>query len=100
MKKELTSEQTAKLVSHGFADGVLTERHKWIPEGIARNFSLGDLLEMLPPRIGEWDLSIWHDFKFQRWVICFEPETQTSAATELIDAVYNLILKLNNGDNR
>lgn len=96
MKKYTTPEQTTKLVSLGFDDGVLTERHKWMPEGVARNFSLADLFEMLPPRIGKWELSIWHDYKFERWVICYDPETQTSASTELIDAVYNLIEKLKN----
>lgn len=57
-------------------------------------YSIGELLSFLPSHIGEWYLTIWHDWHFERWVMCFEPEKQTSSATELVDATYNLIIKL------
>jgi hypothetical protein len=53
---------------------------------------------MLPPRTRsgghDWDLDIFHDYKFERWLCIFNPETQIGVATELVDALFNLIIKL------
>lgn len=103
MKQYTTLEQTAKLIELGFekpkgwcVEGISSRlimyKHKEDGEGF--NYSVGELIEMLPSHIGEWELNIWHDWHFERWVICFDPEKHTSAATELIDAAYNLVVKL------
>lgn len=103
MKQYTTPEQTAKLIELGF------EKPKgWCVEGISSrlimykhkdddedfNYSVGELIEMLPSHIGWCELNIWHIWHLERWVICFDPEKYTSADTELIDAAYNLIVKL------
>ena len=97
MKQYTTPEQTAKLIELGFerpkmAAPVL----KWVDgePTFEPQYTIGELIEMLPSHIGGWELNIWHDWHFERWVMCFDPEKHTSAATELIDAAYNLIVKL------
>lgn len=87
--------QTAKLIELGFekpkglADAEPSSG-KWVREA----YSIGELIEMLPSHIGWCELNIWHIWHLERWVICFDPEKYTSADTELIDAAYNLIVKL------
>lgn len=97
MRHYTSTVQTAKLIELGFP-------HPRIDAGVTKwegyepictgSYTLGELIEKLPSHIGEWELNIWHDWHFERWVMCFDPEKHTSAATELIDAAYNLIVKL------
>jgi hypothetical protein len=95
MKQYTNESQTAKLIELGFEKPryatMFWRDNKEVTE---INYTLGELIEMLPSHIGEWELNIWHDWHFERWVMCFDPEKHTSAATELIDAAYNLIVKL------
>ena len=95
MKQYLTVQQTDTLISLGLAKP--TARHT-ISKGtnieIFSNYSIGELLELLPPQINGWDFDIHRDWKWERWIASFNPETQFGVATELIDAIYNLILKL------
>lgn len=95
MRQYTTPEQTAKLIELGFekpkglADAEPSSG-KWVREA----YSIGELIEMLPPHIGKWRLDIFHDWHFERWVVCIDPENYTTAATELIDALYNMIVTL------
>ena len=57
-------------------------------------YSIGELIEMLPRRVGEWYLEIACDYKFERWLCFLNPETQYGIATELVDALYNLLTNL------
>lgn len=91
MKQNTTPDQTAKLIELGIEPKQVPASCCWADD---ENYSIGELIEMLPSHIGEWELNIWHDWHFERWVMCFDPEKHTSAATELIDAAYNLIVKL------
>ena len=96
MRQYTTPEQTAKLIEFGFAEpnsegvrSISDTKVEFYPA-----YSIGELIEMLPPYIGRWDLDIFHDWHFERWVVCIDPENYTTAATELIDALYNMIVKL------
>ena len=100
MKQYTTPEQTAKLIELGFEEssgegvrGVSDTKVEFYPA-----FSIGELIGMLPPRTHsggfDWVLDIHHDYKFERWLCFFNPENQIGVATELVDALYNLIIKL------
>ena len=98
MKMYTTPEQTAKLIELGFEKPKSIEVYRdghcvpFVEQQWA--YSIGELIEMLPSHIGWCELNIWHIWHLERWVICFDPEKYTSADTELIDAAYNLIVKL------
>lgn len=116
MKQYTTPEQTAKLIELGFEEPKCIigycrrgpygyEVEPYTKEAVyddtqypRRAYSIGNLIEMLPPRthsVGlDWDLDINHDYKFERWLCFFNPENQIGIATELVDALYNLIIKL------
>ena len=105
MRQYTTPEQTAKLIELGFekpksvllyAQSVdCDNNYGWRGEVKQNgNYSIGELIEMLPPRIGRWELDIFHDYAFERWVICFHPQYHVGVAHELADALYNLIVKL------
>ena len=97
MKQYTDAVQTARLIQLGFpAPKSVSKLSLDMDMDTVPSFaySIGELIEMLPPRVSKWDLDIWHDYGFERWIICFDPRTSTSAATELIDAIYNLIVKL------
>lgn len=97
MKQYTTPEQTAKLIEMGFGrpriDAGVTKWEGYEPI-CTGSYTLGELIEMLPSHIGWCELNIWHIWHLEMWVICFDPEKYTSAATELIDAAYDLIVKL------
>ena len=103
MKQYLTPEQTAKLIElglpkpkgwcvEGISSPLIMYKHKEDNEGF--NYSIGELIEMLPDHVGGYDLDIWHDWHFERWIVCLTPEKYTTAAYELIDALFKLIVKL------
>lgn len=95
MKQFTTPEQTAKLIELGVEKPrcatMFWRDNKEVTE---INYTIGELLEMQPPHIGKWELDIFHDWHFERWVVCIDPENYTTAATELIDALYNMCVKL------
>ena len=99
MKQYLTPEQTAKLIELGF------EPKTHIPfevgnDELGRTFSIGELIEVLPNVIESEDseyatLQIYFDLF--NWIIEYTgvEETQyATSATELIDALYEMIVKL------
>ena len=98
MKQYTTPEQTAKLIELGFEKPktIVDKYYDFDAEAYkeVNHYSIGELIEMLPSHIGWCELNIWHIWHLKRWVICFDPEKYTSAATELIDAAYDLIVKL------
>jgi hypothetical protein len=57
------------------------------------NYSIGELIEMLPSRYNGDDLEINRDWKFERWLVFYRGDDAT-AATELIDALYDMCIKL------
>lgn len=111
MKQYTTPEQTAKLIELGF------EKPKRISGYYQRGpyeydaetntkmvvyddtqypiyaYSIGELIEMLPPRYNHEDLEINRDWRFERWIVFYRGDDAT-AATELVDALYNMILRL------
>jgi hypothetical protein len=102
MKQYTTPEQTAKLIELGFkkpkgwcvkgiSSRLIMYKHKEDDEGF--NYSIGELIEMLPPRYNHEDLEINRDWRFERWLVFYRGDDAT-AATELIDALYEMIVIL------
>ena len=103
MRQYTNREQTAKLIELGFekpkgwcnegiSSRLIMAKHKADDEGF--NYSIGELISFCPRRIGYWDLSISCDYAFERWVCILNPENQYGVATELVDALFNLLIKL------
>lgn len=96
MRQYTTPDQTDKLIELGFEKPKnalpIREENKALVYQL--RYTIVELIEMLPPYIGRWRLDIFHDWHFERWVVCIDPENYTTAATELIDALYNMIVKL------
>ena len=111
MKQFTTPEQTAKLIELGF------EKPQGYAEGecysdIYPAYSIGELIEMLPKTIeyeiwwgnekgekGYWGLRIDTDCTEYMWTITYQrshsaPLGIVGAGDELIDALYDMILKL------
>ena len=102
MRQFTTPEQTAKLIDLGFenpkgwcAEGISSHMHMYKrredDEGF--NYSIGELIEMLPPKVGGWNLSIERYWEIERWCVSYACD-RFSMTTELIDALYNMIVKL------
>jgi hypothetical protein len=101
MKQYLSPEQTAKLIELGF------EKPKSIVEGklysdIYFAYSIGELIEMLPEATcrsnaddDHYHLTIYNDAMY--WNIAYrdgDDELCYIFADELIDALYNMVVKL------
>ena len=96
------SEQTAKLIELGFEKPkgweypTMSNRYIMavhIDKDPEFNYSIGELIEMLPPRYNHEDLEINRDWRFERWVVFYRGDDIT-AATELVDALYDMVVKL------
>lgn len=93
MKLYTDETQTAKLIEFGFekpkglADAEPSSG-KWVREA----YSIGELIEMLPEFSNIYDLMNLHTMK-RRWYVC-HISTLNVSADELIDALYNMIVKL------
>jgi hypothetical protein len=96
MKQYTTPEQTAKLIELGFEkpriDAGVTKWEGYEPI-CTGSYTLGELIEMLPPKVGEWNLSIERYWETERWCVSYACDC-FSMTTELIDALYNMIVKL------
>lgn len=105
MKQYTTPNQTAKLIELGFEkpkyeclDTTLRGVEKW--NNIQSNYSIGELIEMLPNVIESEDseyatLQIYFDLF--NWIIEYTGVEKTEYATsaiELIDALYDMVVKL------
>jgi hypothetical protein len=88
------SKQTAKLIELGFEKpkSMNGEYNGWqfMPTPA---YSIGELIEILPPRYNHEDLEINRDWRFERWLVFYRGD-DTTAATELIDALYDMIITL------
>lgn len=119
MKQYTTPEQTAKLIELGLEkpkNRLVKQRFdrstsSWIVVGEEGNYSIGELIEILPKTIiheiwwgeekgmeGVWGLCIDTEATDYGWDVTY---TRNSSAylyrvgrTELIDALYNMVVKL------
>lgn len=101
MKQYLTPEQTAKLMELGFEKpknerwvlDVANESTPSIQNIVKRqDYSIGELIEMLPEFSSIYDLTNPHTMK-RCWYVG-HVSTFNVSADELIDALYNMIIKL------
>jgi hypothetical protein len=97
MKQYTTPEQTAKLIELGF------EKPKNIVEGelysdIYFAYSIGELIEMLPKVIDcDYDTYNLQIEARSNWKVCYVKNgmiEDSCDSSELIDALYNMIVKL------
>lgn len=116
MKQYLNETQTAKLIELGFGKPksaisysypVQSEEQQAYEASLGLDtylatvdqiefeyaYSIGELIEMLPPRYNHEDLEINRDWRFERWLVFYRGD-DTTAATELIDALYDMIIQL------
>lgn len=96
MKQYLDQQQTAKLIELGLPKPryYCADKYTIIHTGFdIINYSIGELIEMLPPRYNHEDLEINRDWRFERWIVFYRGDDAT-AATELVDALYDMILRL------
>ena len=102
MKLFTYSEQTSKLVELGCKKplGWVTNNFEYA----SGNYSLGELIEMLPTSLcfddGDWTLCMESDVYAiaDKWVVSYSPSFRTEE-TELIDAVFEMVVKLKREEN-
>ena len=87
MKQYTTPEQTAKLIELGFMEPI----GSW--ETSDNVYSIGELIEMLPAKIDGTYCNI--DRCGQRsWAISYDPMIYCCNCAELVDALYDMVVKL------
>ena len=99
MKQYTTPDQTAKLIELGFEKPYrpyldLVETYGYSVDA-ERNYSIGELIEMLPPIIDEYSSGVINGGG--RWSVHYKrlfTRRYDTSATELTDALYNMIIKL------
>lgn len=96
MKQYTTPEQTAKLIELGFKKPIPKynkdeKGNDWLLIESA-NYSIGELIEMLPEFSSIYDLTNLHTMK-RCWYVG-HVSTLNVSADELVDALYDMILKL------
>ena len=108
MRQYTTPEQTAKLIELGFEKPKMAApKLKWVDgEPVFEpQYTIGELIEMLPTMIGEGDFNGEPLFKYSfvlvgttKWIVgyqCFAKLNQyVSEGQELIDALYDMVVKL------
>lgn len=104
MKQYTTPEQTAKLIELGFEkpSSIASVEPIYGMGGIsvAKAYTIGELIEMLPMNInndGRFEEIIIHP-NYNRWVVkysgIFREPTHQICGKELIDALYDMCVKL------
>lgn len=103
MKQQTTPEQTAKLIELGFEKPKMAAPAlKWVDgePTFEPQYTIGELIEMLPMGInndGRFEDLIIHP-NYYRWVVkysgIFREPTYQSCMEELVDALYDMIVKL------
>ena len=96
MKQHTTPEQTARLIELGFEEPKASHRYF---EGntlhINNNYSIGELIEMLPDKIDGRNLVFERYVKLEKWLVCYEVCLGVySMSAELCDALYEMAVKL------
>ena len=92
MKMYTNSGQTAKLIELGFEKPKTKLPFEVANDELGYTYSIGELIEMLPEYSSIYDLTNMHTMK-----ICWyvgHISTSNVSADELIDALYDMILKL------
>lgn len=111
MRQFTTPEQTAKLIKLGFEKPKITFTFKLIEHNDVKtdidipvsNYSIGELIEMLPTAIEIGDgyaLSIYHNRA--EWMVSYDDNgvylpIYSTEKDELIDALYDMLVKLKEG---
>lgn len=99
MRQYTNESQTAKLIELGFEkprsiiDVWAHETEIDMEYEYEYAYSIGELIEMLPSRYDGEDFEINRDWRFERWVVFYRGDDAT-AATEIVDALYAMIIKL------
>lgn len=102
MKQYTNSEQTSKLIELGFEKPrVAMPKFEWKDGEPQFHYTIGELIEMLPDAVeledsGEY-ATLQMYFDLFNWIIEYTGVEKTGYATsaiELIDALYDMILKL------
>lgn len=86
MKQYTNESQTAKLIELGLP------KPRCLHNCVLA-YNIGELIEMLPPRYNGEDLEIHRNWGFEQWLIYYRGD-DVVVETELIDALYAMILKL------
>lgn len=101
MKQYLNETQTIKLIELGFAEPRSIRYPKNEEEAervdsidfLISDYSIGELIEMLPTIVDDFTLWIGRDERSNQWFVKYHPRTLV-VDEELIDALYNMILNL------
>lgn len=99
MKQYTDESQTAKLIELGFEKpntclGVGTKEEAGDLElGYIWAYSIGELIEMLPAKIDGTYCNI-DRYGNRNWVISYDPMIYCCNIAELIDALYDMVVKL------
>ena len=88
MKQYLSSEQTAKLIELGFEKPELSPNWDWYTP----TYSVGELIAFLPEYSSIFDLEDL-ETQIRYWYVGHISTTDVKD-TELIDALYNMLIKL------
>jgi Uma2 family endonuclease len=95
--KQYTNEiQTAKLIELGFEKpSMAAPSLKWVngEPTFEPQYTIGELIEMLPTIVDDFTLWIGRDERSNQWFVKYHPRTLV-VDEELIDALYDMIVKL------
>ena len=107
MKQYTNESQTAKLIELGFErpkNRLVKQRFdrstsSWIVIGEEGNYSIGELIEMLPRKIGDGWYLLQIKVYLEQWKVLYIDITNDSpryyiVEDDLIDAIFNMIIKL------
>lgn len=96
MKQYTTPEQTTKLIELGFEKPKMAAPAlKWVDgePTFEPQYTIGELIEILPTIVDDFSLWIGRDERSNQWFVKYHPRTLV-ADEELIDALYDMIVKL------
>ena len=101
MKQYTTQEQTAKLIELGFGkpkNRLVKQRFdrstsSWIVVGEEGDYSIGELIEMLPKIYDSEGLSIGYHYVADVWIVRY-PTKILIHKEELVDSLYEMVVKL------
>lgn len=95
MKQYTSPEQTAKLIELGFEKPKsMNGEYNGLQFMPTPAYSIGELIEMLPGRINGIDLTIDRYYAFEQWHIYYDASQYFTKQTELIDALYDMVVNL------
>lgn len=98
MKQYTTPDQTAKLIELGLPKPKMAAPAlKWVDgePTFEPQYTIGELIEMLPPKIDGRNLVIERYKELGQWLVCYESCLGVySMSAELSDALYDMVIKL------